>query len=167
MFCWEPEGRYHHRLCTAIVAFWFSTEHPWIMIMPFWLYYAYVSCVKIRFIYLGNTSILQPCGVCFFSPFLTSQHLGAFGPLKLKETIALDKLQKQAVIIEQLIVLAVSGIHVTSADEGSVEMMIRLIGKGERASRVQTFAISNLLSIYNMQSQAYYLPRHLQPWSQI
>ena len=37
MFHWEPGGRYHHRLCTAIVAFWFSMEHLWIAIMPFWL----------------------------------------------------------------------------------------------------------------------------------
>ena len=34
---WEPEGRYCHRLCTAIAAFWFSTEHLWILLAPFWL----------------------------------------------------------------------------------------------------------------------------------
>ena len=37
MFRWEPEGRYHHRLCTAIAPFWFSTEHVWLVIAPFWL----------------------------------------------------------------------------------------------------------------------------------
>ena len=37
MFFWEPEGRYHHRLCTLITPFWFSKEHLWIVIMPFWL----------------------------------------------------------------------------------------------------------------------------------
>ena len=37
MFRWEPEGGYHHRLCTVIVPFWFSTEHCWILIAPFWL----------------------------------------------------------------------------------------------------------------------------------
>ncbi|XP_071497199.1 rho family-interacting cell polarization regulator 2-like isoform X1 [Diadema antillarum] len=58
-----------------------------------------------------------------FIEYLLS-HLGAFGPLKLKETIALDKLQKQAVIIEQLIVLAVSGVHVASADEGRATLVI-------------------------------------------
>ena len=26
MFRWEPEGRYCHRLCTAIAPFWFSTD---------------------------------------------------------------------------------------------------------------------------------------------
>ena len=28
---------YRHRLCTATAPFWFSTEHRWIVIMPFWL----------------------------------------------------------------------------------------------------------------------------------
>ena len=37
MFRWEPEGRYCHRLCTAIAPFWFSTEHLWTVITPFWL----------------------------------------------------------------------------------------------------------------------------------
>ena len=37
MFHWEPEGCYHHRLCTAIVPFWFSMEHLWISMAPFWL----------------------------------------------------------------------------------------------------------------------------------
>ena len=37
MFRWEPEGRYFHKLCTALAPFWFSTEHLWMMIMPFWL----------------------------------------------------------------------------------------------------------------------------------
>ena len=36
MFHWEP-GRYHHRLCTVIGSFWFSTEHLWLLIVPFWL----------------------------------------------------------------------------------------------------------------------------------
>ena len=26
---WEPEGRYNHRLCTAIVSFWFSMKYCW------------------------------------------------------------------------------------------------------------------------------------------
>ena len=37
MFHWEPEGRYHHRLCIVIAPFWFWREHLWIFIMPFWL----------------------------------------------------------------------------------------------------------------------------------
>ena len=36
MFHWEPEGRYHHRLCTGIVPFWFSMQSHWIVILPFW-----------------------------------------------------------------------------------------------------------------------------------
>ena len=34
---WEPEGRYYQWLCTAIAPFWFSKEHHWVLIMPFWL----------------------------------------------------------------------------------------------------------------------------------
>ena len=34
---WEPEGRYCQWLCTAIAPFWFSKEHHWVLIMPFWL----------------------------------------------------------------------------------------------------------------------------------
>ena len=26
---WEPEGRYRHRLCTAITPFWFSSDEIW------------------------------------------------------------------------------------------------------------------------------------------
>ena len=37
MFRWEPEGRYRHRLCTAIAPFWFSMDYLWILIVPFWL----------------------------------------------------------------------------------------------------------------------------------
>ena len=37
MFHWEPEGCYHRRLCTAIAPVWFSMEHLWILIVPFWL----------------------------------------------------------------------------------------------------------------------------------
>ena len=37
MFCWEPEGRSCHRLCTPIAQFCFLTEHRWIVITPFWL----------------------------------------------------------------------------------------------------------------------------------
>ena len=37
MFHSEPEGRYCHRLCTAIAPFLFSTEHPCKSLMPFWL----------------------------------------------------------------------------------------------------------------------------------
>ncbi len=48
------------------------------------------------------------------------QHLGAFGPLKLKETNALEKLHKQAVIIEQLITLCVTKMEVTSPDESKL-----------------------------------------------
>ena len=36
-FGWEPEGRYRHRLWTAIVPFWFSTEHFETAFTPFWL----------------------------------------------------------------------------------------------------------------------------------
>ena len=34
---WESEGRYIHRHCRAIAPFWFSIEHLWILISPFWL----------------------------------------------------------------------------------------------------------------------------------
>ena len=37
MFHWEPEGCYHHRLCTAIVPIWFPMEHLWTALTPFWL----------------------------------------------------------------------------------------------------------------------------------
>ena len=37
IFYWEPEGHYRHWFCTAIVPFWFSTEHRWKVITPFWL----------------------------------------------------------------------------------------------------------------------------------
>ena len=46
MFCWEPEGRCHHRVCTAIIPFSFSREHLWILIAPFWLFTH--ECKKIR-----------------------------------------------------------------------------------------------------------------------
>ena len=32
-----PEGHYHCWLCTAIATSWFSAEHLWILIAPFWL----------------------------------------------------------------------------------------------------------------------------------
>ncbi|XP_022091870.1 uncharacterized protein LOC110979963 [Acanthaster planci] len=51
-------------------------------------------------------------------------HLGAFGPLKLKETIALQKLKKQAVIIEQLVVLSVSSTPITRADDVFPELKL-------------------------------------------
>ena len=38
--------------------------------------------------------------------------------MKLKETIALQKLKKQAVVIEQLVILAVSTSPITRADDG-------------------------------------------------
>ena len=37
MLRWKPEGRYRYRHCTVIEAFWFSTEHLWMLIAPFWL----------------------------------------------------------------------------------------------------------------------------------
>ena len=37
MFRWDPEGRFCHRLCTAIAPFWFSMEYLWTSLMPFWL----------------------------------------------------------------------------------------------------------------------------------
>ncbi|XP_038053349.1 serine/arginine repetitive matrix protein 2-like [Patiria miniata] len=51
-------------------------------------------------------------------------HLGAFGPLKLKETVALQKLKKQAVIIEQLLVLAVTSTPITRADDVFPELKL-------------------------------------------
>ena len=36
IFRWEPDGRYRHRLFTAIALFWFSREHRWAAITPFW-----------------------------------------------------------------------------------------------------------------------------------
>ena len=57
MLYWEPEGRYRHRLFTAIAPFWFSTEHHWILITPFWL-----STDELYSHYFRN-------GRVFFSPF--------------------------------------------------------------------------------------------------
>ena len=37
MFHWKPEVRFHHRLCTLIVPFWFSMENLWTALTPFWL----------------------------------------------------------------------------------------------------------------------------------
>ena len=37
MFCWEPEGRYRCTESMATAPFWFSTEHRWTVLMPFWL----------------------------------------------------------------------------------------------------------------------------------
>ena len=31
MSCWEPEGSYCHRLCTASVPFWHSTDNIWMI----------------------------------------------------------------------------------------------------------------------------------------
>ena len=57
---WEPEERYHHRLCIVIAPFWFSTDNMFVYSMPvdwsfanmhkdfkemFWLF-AYVSGCK-------------------------------------------------------------------------------------------------------------------------
>ena len=36
MFCWEPEGHYCCTMSMAIMPFWFSMEHLWIVIVPFW-----------------------------------------------------------------------------------------------------------------------------------
>ena len=37
MFHWEPEGRYHCPKFMVTAPFWCSTEHLWIVIVPFWL----------------------------------------------------------------------------------------------------------------------------------
>ena len=37
MFSWELEGRYRCTKSLAIVPFWLSMEHPWKVIVPFWL----------------------------------------------------------------------------------------------------------------------------------
>ena len=36
MFRWEPGRYFYHRLCTAIVPFWFSSELLWTALLPFW-----------------------------------------------------------------------------------------------------------------------------------
>ena len=46
---WEPEGRYCHRLCTAIAPFWFSAEHRWSAITPFWLSTDVVLFIQLLF----------------------------------------------------------------------------------------------------------------------
>ena len=48
MFRSEPEGRYRHRLCTAIAPFWFSTEHLWtslnaLLALNWWYTYMYTN----------------------------------------------------------------------------------------------------------------------------
>ena len=37
MFCWEPEGCYHCTKSVVIAPFWFSMEHRWTALTPFWL----------------------------------------------------------------------------------------------------------------------------------
>ena len=37
MFSWEPEGRYHCTKSSAMAPFWFSMEHCWTALTPFWL----------------------------------------------------------------------------------------------------------------------------------
>ena len=37
MFRWEPEGRYRCTKSMTIPPFWFSTEHRWTSLTPFWL----------------------------------------------------------------------------------------------------------------------------------
>ena len=44
MFRWEPEGRYRCTKSMAISQFWFSTEHLWSAITPFWLSTDDISC---------------------------------------------------------------------------------------------------------------------------
>ncbi len=46
------------------------------------------------------------------------QNLGNFGPLKCKEIYSLDKLKRQADIIEHLIALAKTGPHVADLHSG-------------------------------------------------
>ena len=37
MFLWEPEGHYRCTKSMEIAPFWFSMEHHWTRLMPFWL----------------------------------------------------------------------------------------------------------------------------------
>ena len=37
MFHWEPEGCYRYTMAMGLAPFWFTIEHPWIVIVPFWL----------------------------------------------------------------------------------------------------------------------------------
>ena len=46
MFRWEPEGRYRHRIFTAVAPFWFSTAHLWMLIAPFWLVFIFTWSVE-------------------------------------------------------------------------------------------------------------------------
>ena len=53
------------------------------------------------------------------SVHLSFQNLGNFGPLKCKEIYSLDKLKRQADIIEHLITLAKAGPHVADIHSGN------------------------------------------------
>ena len=47
MFHWKPEGCHRRWIIIAIAPFWFSTEHLWTVIMPFWL-------STIQYMYVNN-----------------------------------------------------------------------------------------------------------------
>lgn len=55
---------------------------------------------------------------CIEIAYLSLQNLGNFGPLKCKEIYSLDKLRRQADIIEHLITLAKAGSHVSDIHSG-------------------------------------------------
>ena len=59
MFHWEPEGHYHHRLCTATVTFLFSNEHLYsVLETPFWLS---TDDTKVEKIHLNTATICANC----------------------------------------------------------------------------------------------------------
>ena len=75
MFCWEPEGCYHHGICTAIAPFWFSTEHlSWILIVPFWLSTDDVQTFECIHVYQKPFGVWAHKWHMYFNPFSTTPH---------------------------------------------------------------------------------------------
>ena len=77
MFCWEPEGCYCCTKSMVIVPFWFSKEHLWIVIAPFWL-----LTDNIIWIWIAGTQWedkIKPCkiGCCFMIYKTDEEHIVA------------------------------------------------------------------------------------------
>ena len=68
MFRWEPEGRYRCTKSVEIAPFWFSMDHLWTAIVPFWL-----STYNIT--YRSTTSTI-------FDTLMFENQLSFFGPNK-------------------------------------------------------------------------------------
>ena len=63
IFWWEPEGCYGCTKSMVIAPFWFSTEHHWTALMPFWIsadrcmvILSQISCCSTMCWYFGYTN---------------------------------------------------------------------------------------------------------------